>query len=49
MPRRRAWTALERGIADGSQMIGFITVEPGLDELRDEPRFQAVVRALNLA
>jgi DNA-binding winged helix-turn-helix (wHTH) protein/TolB-like protein len=40
--------ALERGVIDGSQTIGFLNVEPALDSIRDMPRFRAVSRQLGL-
>ena len=47
--REPALAALEAAIDDYSQMIGFLNVDPGLDGLRDEPRFRAVVLRLGLA
>ncbi len=44
----QALAALERGLGDSSQMIGFLNSEPGLDPIRDEPRFRAVSRQLGL-
>jgi DNA-binding winged helix-turn-helix (wHTH) protein/TolB-like protein/Flp pilus assembly protein TadD len=41
--------ALERAVHDGSQMVGFLGLEPGLDPLRQDDRFRAVARALGLA
>jgi DNA-binding winged helix-turn-helix (wHTH) protein/TolB-like protein/Flp pilus assembly protein TadD len=46
--RDQALTWLERGIDDHSQMQGYLNVEPALDPLRDEPRFQAISRRLAL-
>jgi len=43
-----ALSALERGLGDYSQMMLYVNVEPGLDSLRDEPRFRAVVGRLEL-
>lgn len=43
-----ALDALERGLTDHSQMMLFLNVEPGLDSLRDEPRFRAVADKLGL-
>jgi DNA-binding winged helix-turn-helix (wHTH) protein/TolB-like protein/Flp pilus assembly protein TadD len=43
-----ALDALERGVADGSQMIGFLNCEPGLDSIRGDERFRAVSRTLGL-
>jgi TolB-like protein/DNA-binding winged helix-turn-helix (wHTH) protein/Flp pilus assembly protein TadD len=43
-----ALSALERGLGDVSQMLLFLNVEPGLDTLRDEPRFRAVIEQLGL-
>jgi hypothetical protein len=44
----KALEALERAVRDGSQMIGFLNAEPGLDPLRQQPRFLAVARAIGL-
>jgi DNA-binding winged helix-turn-helix (wHTH) protein/TolB-like protein/Tfp pilus assembly protein PilF len=43
-----ALSALETGVADLSQMVLFLNVEPGFESLRDEPRFRAVVHRLGL-
>jgi DNA-binding winged helix-turn-helix (wHTH) protein/TolB-like protein len=43
-----ALDTLERAVRDGSQMIGFLNSEPGLDSIRDEPRFRAVSRQIGL-
>ena len=40
--------ALERALRDSSQLIGFLNSEPAFDPVRDEPRFRAVSKALNL-
>ncbi len=40
--------SLERALRDCSQMIGFLNSEPAFDPVRDEPRFRAVSKALNL-
>ena len=40
--------AIERGVRDGSQMIGFMNSEPGLDPIRGEPRFRAASRQVGL-
>ena len=37
-----ALAALERGLRDSSQLIGFLNSEPAFDAMRDEPRFRAV-------
>ena len=47
--RDRALASLERGLTDHSQMQGYLNVEPALDSLRNEPRFQAISRRLALA
>ncbi|MCX7063543.1 MAG: winged helix-turn-helix domain-containing protein [Proteobacteria bacterium] len=44
----QALAALERGVDDGSQLIGFLNSEPGLDPIRQEPRFRAVSQRLGL-
>ena len=46
--REFALAALERGEHDVSQMIGFLNSEPGLDLIRNEPRFRAVSQRLRL-
>ena len=43
-----ALDALERGVDDGSQTIGFLNCDPGLDSIRDDARFRAVSRRLGL-
>jgi DNA-binding winged helix-turn-helix (wHTH) protein/TolB-like protein/Flp pilus assembly protein TadD len=43
-----ALDALQRGVADGSQMIGFLNCDPDLDAIRDDARFRAVSRQLGL-
>jgi len=45
----QALAALERGVDDGSQLIGFLNSEPGLDPIRQEARFRAVSQRLGLA
>jgi TolB-like protein/DNA-binding winged helix-turn-helix (wHTH) protein/Flp pilus assembly protein TadD len=47
--KEAALTALELGLRDFSQMMLFLNSEPGLDSLRDEPRFRAVVARLGLS
>lgn len=44
--RQAALDWIERGVDDGSPMIGYIRSDPATGPLRDEPRFQAVVRQL---
>ncbi|NJN51909.1 MAG: tetratricopeptide repeat protein [Gammaproteobacteria bacterium] len=44
-----ALDALERGVADHCQWITFIKTEPGLDAIRDEPRFRAVAKQVGLS
>jgi DNA-binding winged helix-turn-helix (wHTH) protein/TolB-like protein/Tfp pilus assembly protein PilF len=46
--RERALDALERALADSSQMVGYINVEPALDPIRDEPRLRSVARSVGL-
>jgi len=46
--RELSLAALERSEQDVSQMIGFLNSEPGLDSIRDEPRFRAVSERLGL-
>jgi Flp pilus assembly protein TadD len=46
--REQALAALERGVDDCSQMLGYINVDPALDPIRDEPRVRAVARRIGL-
>jgi len=46
---QRAFTALERAVDDGSQMIGYLNVDPALAAIRDEPRVRAVAQRIGLA
>ena len=43
-----ALAALERGVDDGSQTIGFLNAEPALDPIRSDPRFRVVSQRLGL-
>jgi hypothetical protein len=43
-----ALSAMERAVRGGSQGVGLLNPEPGLDPIRDEPRFRAVSRQLRL-
>jgi hypothetical protein len=43
-----ALEAIERAVHDGSQTIGFLNSEPGLDPIRDQSRFHDVSRQLGL-
>jgi hypothetical protein len=47
--REQALNALERGIDDCSQMLGYINVDPALDPIRDEPQVRAIARRIGLA
>ncbi len=47
--RDQALAALERAVDDGSQMIGYINVDPALDPIRSEPRVRVVARKIGLA
>ena len=46
--RAQALDALERGMSDHSQMLGYLNIEPALDPLRNDPRFRAVSRRLGM-
>jgi hypothetical protein len=46
--REAALTALESGLTDYSQMILFLNVERGFDDMREQPRFHAVSEQLGL-
>lgn len=47
--REQAFAALERAVDDGSQMLGYVNVDPALASIRDEPRVRAVARRIGLA
>lgn len=40
---------LEAGVQDKSEMVGVLAVEPSFDFLRQNPRFQALIRRVGLA
>ena len=46
--RDRAIACLERAYAAHSSDMLFVNVEPCFDPLRDDPRFQALIRRLGL-
>jgi hypothetical protein len=46
--RDKALTYLEKALAEGNTDLIFINVEPYFAPLRNDPRFQAVVRAAGL-
>ena len=43
-----ALTTLERAARDPWQQLGFLKSEPGLDSIRNDPRFRAVSRQVGL-
>lgn len=47
--RERALDWLEKGCAQGEMTLEILKVHPIYDDVRDEPRFQAVLRRLGLA
>jgi len=47
--RESALAALESGLSDHSQQIGWINLEPAFNGMREEPRFKAVVAQLRLS
>ena len=47
--RDAALASLARGVGDGSQMIGFLNSDPGLDSIRDDARFTAISQQLRLS
>lgn len=47
--RESALAALESGLGDYSQTMLYLNVEPGLDALREEPRFRDAAARLGLA
>ncbi|HKZ77684.1 MAG TPA: protein kinase, partial [Pyrinomonadaceae bacterium] len=46
--KEEAFALLERDIAEHSSFVSVLAVEPALDDLRDDPRFKAMLRRLNL-
>jgi hypothetical protein len=44
----QAFEALEKGCVQRDELMGFIQVEPTLDPLRSDPRFQDLVRRVGL-
>ena len=47
--REQALTWLERALADHDEVLNQIQGDPLLDPIRNEPRFQAVVRQLGVS
>ena len=45
----RALESMERALADHSQTLGYINVDPALDPIRDEPRVRAIAKKIGLA
>ena len=46
--KEEAFALLEKDIAEHSSFVSVLAVEPALDDLRDDPRFKAMLRRLNL-
>jgi TolB-like protein/Flp pilus assembly protein TadD len=45
----QAFAALERGVDDVSQFMGYLNVDPALAAIRDEPRVREIARRIGLA
>lgn len=45
--KEKALTWLEKGYEDHDALMAYLKVGPGLDPIRSEPRFQAVLRGMN--
>ena len=43
-----ALTWLEKEVADRSELASVYAIDPYLDDLRNEPRFKAMLKQLNL-
>ena len=46
--KEEAFALLEKDIAEHSSFVSVLAVEPALDDLRDDPRFKAMLKRLNL-
>ena len=46
--KEEAFALLEKDIAEHSSFVSVLAVEPALDDLRDDPRFKAMLGRLNL-
>ena len=46
--RNRVFFWLDRAVADRSDVLVYLGVEPRLDSLRSDPRYQALLRRVNL-
>jgi hypothetical protein len=46
--KEEAFALLEKDIAEHSSFVSVLAVEPALDDLREDPRFKAMLRRLNL-
>jgi hypothetical protein len=44
----RALTVLERALDEGDPTLPGVNIDPGLGPLRGQPRFEAILRRLNL-
>jgi hypothetical protein len=44
----QAFAWLEKGLEERDAMILTLTTDPGWDRLRSEPRYQALLRKMNL-
>jgi len=46
--KEEALNWLEKGMTDRSEYASYFAISPELDELRDEPRFKAMLKRMNL-
>ena len=46
--KEEAFALLEKDIAEHSSFVSVLAVDPALDDLRDDPRFKAMLKRLNL-
>jgi predicted Zn-dependent protease len=46
--RRQAFASLDRAVQERSELIGYLRIDPRLDSLRTDPRFDRLLRRVRL-
>ena len=46
--RSKAFASLEQAVAERSEMVPYLRIDPRLDQLRADPRFSRLVKRLQL-